>query len=123
MFEFLKKKKSEEELYLEDLNRRKQAQDLCSSSSSITFELKVEDVFSISGRGTVVTGRIARGKIAQGDRVIIRGREGRVLEAEIGGIESFRKALRTAFQGEAVGLLLRGIQKDQVHPGDILTGI
>lgn len=123
MFEFLKKKKSEEELYLEDLNRRKQAQDLCSSSSSITFELKVEDVFSISGRGMVVTGRIARGKIAQGDRVIIRGREGRVLEAEIGGIESFRKALRTASQGEAVGLLLRGIQKDQVHPGDILTGI
>ena len=123
MFEFLKKRKSEEELYLEDLNRRKQAQDLCSSSSSITFELKVEDVFSISGRGTVVTGRIARGKIAQGDRVIIRGREGRVLEAEIGGIESFRKALRTASRGEAVGLLLRGIQKDQVHPGDILTGI
>ena len=123
MFEFLKKKKSEEELYLEDLNRRKQAQDLCSSSSSITFELKVEDVFSISGRGTVVTGRIARGKIAQGDRVIIRGREGRTLETKIGGIEAFRKVLRKASQGEVVALLLLGIQKDQVHPGDILTGL
>lgn len=123
MFGFLKKKKSEEELYLEDLDRRKQAQNLCSSPSSAAFELKVEDVFSISGRGTVVTGRVARGRIAQGDRVLIRGREGRALEAEIGGIEAFRKVLRTASQGEAVGLLLRGIQKDQIHPGDILTGI
>ena len=80
MFGFLKKKKSEEELYLEDLERRKQAQGSCSSSSSAAFELKVEDVFSISGRGTVVTGRVAQGKIALGDRILTRGREGRTLD-------------------------------------------
>ena len=123
MFGFLKKKKSEEELYLEDLERRKQAQGSCSSSSSAAFELKVEDVFSISGRGTVVTGRVAQGTIALGDRILIRGREGQTLETKIGGIEAFRNALRKASQGEVVALLLLGIQKDQVHPGDILTGL
>lgn len=117
MFGFLKKKKSEEELYLEDLNQRRQVRD-----GGAGFELKVEDVFAVSGRGTVVTGRVSRGTVSQGDRVLIRGREGRVLETKIGGIESFRKARRSAAEGDVVGLLLKGVRKDQVEPGDILTG-
>ena len=117
MFKFWKKKKSEEELYLEDLNQRRRVQ-----NGGTGFELKVEDVFTISGRGTVVTGRVSRGTVSQGDRVLIRGHGGRVLETKIGGIESFRKARRTAAEGDAVGLLLKGVQKDQVEPGDILTG-
>lgn len=122
MFGFLKKKKSEEELYLEDLNQRKRAQGGGAVQGSAGFELKVEDVFAISGRGTVVTGRVSRGTVSQGDRVLIRGREGRVLETKIGGIESFRKARRSAAEGDVVGLLLKGVRKDQVDPGDILTG-
>ena len=121
MFGFLKKKKSEEELYLEELEQRKRNQGDSGGNSS-GFELTVEDVFSISGRGTVVTGRVSRGELSQGDRVLIRGREGRVLETKIGGIESFRKARRSAAEGDVVGLLLKGVRKDQVEPGDILTG-
>ena len=117
MFGFLKKKKSEEELYLEDLNQGRQVRD-----GGAGFELKVEDVFAVSGRGTVVTGRISRGRISQGDRVLIRKRQGTVQEARIGGIEAFRKPLRTAEAGQAVGLLLREIRREQVEPGDVLTG-
>ena len=117
MFPFFKKKKTPEELYLEDLNRRKQVLD-----GGAGFELKVEDVFAISGRGTVVTGRVSRGTVSQGDRVLLRGHGGRVLETRIGGIESFRKVRRSAAEGDVVGLLLKGAQKDQVEPGDVLTG-
>ena len=122
MFKFWKKKKSEEELYLEDLALRKQMQEIQSGRGGTEFEMTISDVFAVSGRWTVVTGRVSRGTVSQGDRVLIRGHGGRVLETKIGGIESFRKARRTAAEGDAVGLLLKGVQKDQVEPGDILTG-
>ena len=120
MFGFLKKKKSEEELYLEELEQRKRNQGDSGGNSS-GFELTVEDVFSISGRGTVVTGRVSRGEISQGDRVLIRCRDGRVQESRVGGIEAFRKTLKTARAGEIVGILLHGVTKDQVRQGDVLT--
>ena len=119
MFGLFKKKKNEEELYLEDLERRRRE---AQAPDDTGFQMTVEDVFAISGRGTVVTGRVSRGTVSQGDRVLIRGREGRVLETKIGGIESFRKARRSAAEGDVVGLLLKGVRKDQVEPGDILTG-
>ena len=120
MFGFLKKKKSEEELYLEELEQRKRNQGDSGGNSS-GFELTVEDVFSISGRGTVVTGRVSRGEISQGDRVLIRCRDGRVQESRVGGIEAFRKTMKTARAGEIVGVLLQGVTKDQVGRGDTLT--
>ena len=120
MFGFLKKKKSEEELYLEELEQRKRNQGDSGGNSS-GFELTVEDVFSISGRGTVVTGRVYRGELSRGDRVLIRCRDGRVQESRVGGIEAFRKTMKTARAGEIVGVLLQGVTKDQVGRGDTLT--
>ena len=120
MFGFLKKKKSEQELYLEELEQRKRNQGDSGGNSS-GFELTVEDVFSISGRGTVVTGRVSRGELSRGDRVLIRCRDGRVQESRVGGIEAFRKTMKTARAGEIVGVLLQGVTKDQVGRGDTLT--
>ena len=119
MFGLFKKKKNEEELYLEDLERRRRE---AQAPDDTGFQMTVEDEFAISGRGTVVTGRISRGRISQGDRVLIRKRQGTVQEARIGGIEAFRRPLRTAEAGQAVGLLLREIRREQVEPGDVLTG-
>ena len=118
MFGFLKKKKSGEELYLEELEQRRQQ---AGAPAGAGFEMTVQDVFSISGRGTVVTGTVSRGTISRGDRVLLRGRDGRVLETKVGGIEAFRKVLQTAKAGDTVGLLLSGVSKDQVRPGDVLT--
>ena len=119
MFGLFRRKKSEEEQYLEDLERRRRE---AQTPEGTGFQMTVEDVFSISGRGTVVTGRISRGRISQGDRVLVRKRQGPALEAQIGGIEAFRKVLRAAEAGQAVGLLLQDIRREQVEPGDVLTG-
>ncbi len=83
------------------------------------FLLAVEDVFSISGRGTVVTGRIEQGLIKVGDKIEIVGiRE--TQEATITGVEMFRKELDDAQAGDNVGLLLRGIEREQVQRGQVL---
>ena len=123
MFKFWKKKKSEEELYLEDLALRKQMQEIQSGRGGTEFEMTISDVFAVSGRGTVVTGKVARGQISKGDRVLVQSRSGGVLTAQVGGIEAFRKILETARAGDNVGLLLQGIQRTQVGPGDLLRGV
>ena len=86
-------------------------------SNSGSFELIVEDVFSITGRGTVVTGRVSKGNIRIGDEVMISPSGVRTV---ITGIEQFRKMLDYAQEGDNVGLLLRGISREQVHRGNIL---
>lgn len=78
------------------------------------FEFLVEDVFTISGRGTVVTGRIAKGTISVGESVNING----VLGSTITGIEAFRSKKDYATEGENVGLLLSGVDRTQVKRGD-----
>ena len=76
----------------------------------------VEDVFSISGRGTVATGRMERGKVKVGDKVEMVGlRETR--ETVVTGVEMFRKSMDEAIAGDNVGLLLRGIEKEDVERG------
>lgn len=84
------------------------------------FKMCIEDVLSIGGRGTVVTGRIARGKISVGDAVQAVG----VCENEVStvctGIEMFRKTLNYAEAGENVGVLLRGTKKEEVRRGQVL---
>ncbi len=84
------------------------------------FLLSVEDVFSITGRGTVATGRIERGKVKVGEKVEIVGlRETR--ETVATGVEMFRKLLDEGFAGDNVGLLLRGIDKDEVERGMVIV--
>jgi len=78
--------------------------------------LAVEDVFSISGRGTVATGRMERGKVKVGDKVELVGlRETR--DTVVTGVEMFRKSMDEAMAGDNVGVLLRGIEKDDIERG------
>ena len=78
----------------------------------------VEDVFSITGRGTVVTGRVMKGVVAVGDEVTISPSG---VRTAIAGIEQFRKSLDYAQEGENAGLLLRGVSREQVKRGDIIV--
>ena len=84
------------------------------------FIMPIEDVFSISGRGTVVTGRVERGKIKVNDKIQLIGiRDTR--ETVATGLEMFNKILDEALAGENVGVLLRGIEKDDVERGMVLA--
>ncbi|HIH2762703.1 MAG TPA: elongation factor Tu [Candidatus Azoamicus sp. MARI] len=84
------------------------------------FLLPIEDVFSISGRGTVVTGRVERGIIKSGEEVEVIGIKDTVKTTCI-GVEMFRKILDEARAGDNVGVLLRGIKKEDVERGQILA--
>ncbi|MCX7905155.1 MAG: elongation factor Tu, partial [Elusimicrobiales bacterium] len=84
------------------------------------FLMAVEDVFSITGRGTVATGRVERGRIKVGEAVEIIG-FGKVYESVATGLEMFRKVLDEAIAGDNIGMLLRGIEKDQVERGMVIA--
>lgn len=84
------------------------------------FLMPVEDVFSITGRGTVATGRIERGVIKTGEAVQILGMGAENLTSTITGVEMFRKILDRGEAGDNVGLLLRGIEKEQVCRGMVI---
>ena len=85
------------------------------------FLMPVEDIFSITGRGTVVTGRIERGRIETGDDVDIVGIEEEKLTSTITGIEMFNKTLDSGEAGDNAGLLLRGIKKEEVSRGMVVA--
>ena len=85
------------------------------------FLLAVEDVFSITGRGTVATGRIERGKIKVGEEVEIRGLSHEIKKSVVTGLEMFRKELDEGVAGDNVGLLLRGIEKDEIERGMVVA--
>ena len=82
--------------------------------------MAIEDVFSIKGRGTVVTGRIERGKIHVNDEVEILGLHATRKKTVVTGVEMFRKLLDEGQAGDNVGCLLRGIEKDDVERGQVL---
>jgi elongation factor Tu len=84
------------------------------------FLMPVEDVFTISGRGTVVTGRVERGQIKVNEEIEIVGLKD-TQKAVATGLEMFRKTLDEAQAGDNVGVLLRGIEKDQVERGQVLA--
>jgi elongation factor Tu len=84
------------------------------------FLMSVEDVFSITGRGTVGTGRIERGKVKVGEEVEIIGL-GLHKKAVVTGIEMFRKLLDEGLAGDNVGLLLRGVEKEELQRGQVLA--
>jgi elongation factor Tu len=85
------------------------------------FLLPVEDVFSITGRGTVATGKIERGVINSGDPVEIVGLGAEKMTSTVTGVEMFRKILDRGEAGENVGLLLRGIEKDNIKRGMVIV--
>lgn len=85
------------------------------------FLLSVEDVFSITGRGTVATGRLERGLVKIGDPAEIVGLAPKVQKTVVTGVEMFRKTMDQAEAGDNIGLLLRGIDKDQVKRGQVVA--
>jgi elongation factor Tu len=87
------------------------------------FLLSVENVLSITGRGTVVTGAVERGVVTPGDRVELYGDGdgGEALTSVVTGLETFGKPMRSAQAGDNVALLLRGVQRAQVRRGDIVA--
>ena len=89
--------------------------------SDLPFLMPVEDVFTITGRGTVATGRVERGQINMGDPVEIVGLADEIKKSVITGIEMFRKLLDYAEAGDNVGTLLRGIDKKEIERGQVLA--
>ena len=87
------------------------------------FLMPVEDVFSITGRGTVATGRVERGTIKLNDVVEIIGLTEERKQTTVTGVEMFRKLLDQAEAGDNVGLLLRGIQKNEIERGQVLCKV
>ena len=85
------------------------------------FLMPVEDVFSITGRGTVATGRVERGTVKLSDEVEIVGLATEAKKTVITGVEMFRKLLDQAQAGDNVGLLLRGIQRNEIERGQVLA--
>ena len=84
------------------------------------FLMPIEDVFSISGRGTVVTGRVDRGKVKVGEEVEIVGFKPTEKKV-VTGVEMFRKLLDEGVAGDNIGVLLRGVEKDDVERGQVLA--
>jgi len=82
--------------------------------------MPIEDIFSISGRGTVVTGRIERGKVKVGEEIEIVGFRP-TFQRVVTGVEMFRKLLDEGVAGDNVGLLLRGTEKEEVERGQVLA--
>ncbi|HEY8425447.1 MAG TPA: elongation factor Tu [Limnochordales bacterium] len=85
------------------------------------FLMPVEDVFSITGRGTVATGRVERGTIKVGDEVEIVGLTREVRKTVATGVEMFRKTLDVAEAGDNIGVLLRGVNRDEIERGQVLA--
>ncbi len=85
------------------------------------FLMPVEDVFSIKGRGTVGTGRVERGTIKVGDDVEIVGLHKDPMKSVVTGVEMFQKVLDQAIPGDNVGLLLRGVEKEQLERGQVIA--
>ena len=86
-----------------------------------TFLMPVEDVFTITGRGTVATGRVERGQINVGDVVEIVGLQEEPSSTTVTGLEMFRKILESAVAGDNVGALLRGIDRKDIERGQVLA--
>ena len=85
------------------------------------FLMPVEDVFSITGRGTVATGRVERGTVKVSDTVEIVGLADEPRSTVVTGVEMFRKLLEQAEAGDNIGVLLRGVQRNEIERGQVLA--
>jgi elongation factor Tu len=118
---FWNRKKSEAELSLERLQAGAGAEPAEPLAPSGPFTMTIEDVFAITGRGTVVTGRVTSGTIRVGMPVTITTAS-HPIATTVTGIEQFRKVTDQASAGDNVGLLLDGIGRYDVVRGDVITG-
>ncbi len=118
LFNFFKKEKTDVEQYYEERAKREDVNGTAGPYSG--FRITVEDVFTITGRGTVITGKVESGKIAVGDEVTLQRVDGSSRRVVIIGIEQFRKMMDTAVAGDNVGILLRGLSRSDIGKGDIL---
>ncbi|MBT2459545.1 elongation factor Tu [Streptomyces sp. ISL-86] len=85
------------------------------------FLMPVENVLTITGRGTVVTGAVERGTVRFGDRVVLLGADGEPVGTNVTGLETFGKPMESAEAGDNVALLLRGVHRHQVRRGDVVA--
>ena len=83
--------------------------------------MPVEDVFTITGRGTVATGRVERGQVKVGDTVEIVGLQEKPRSVVVTGVEMFKKLLDVAEAGDNIGVLLRGVQREEIERGQVLA--
>ena len=83
--------------------------------------MSIEDVFSIKGRGTVGTGRVERGRVKVGDEVDVVGIKPDVKKSVVTGVEMFNKTLDEGQAGDNLGVLLRGVEKDDLERGQVLA--
>lgn len=86
-----------------------------------SFRMTVQDIFSIKGRGTVVTGQIESGTLSVGDEIRIQGKSAS-RTAVVAGVEMLRKVVTRAQAGDNIGVLLKDIGKQDIQAGDVLTG-
>lgn len=128
LFDFLKKVTDDN---VERTTTIRYAEDAWSNSSSnapvqpevsVTgaFRFTVQDVFSITGRGTVVTGMIESGQVSVGDEVQLRRTTGECKTVQVTGLEVFRKMLDTVTEGMNVGILVSDVTKSDIGRGDVL---
>ena len=89
--------------------------------TEMPFLMPVEDVFSITGRGTVATGRVERGKLTMNEEVEIVGLTDEKRKVVVTGIEMFRKLLDEAVTGDNIGVLLRGVQRNEIERGQVIA--
>lgn len=127
LFDIFKKKKTDVEMYYEERQKRAAEEAVDNQYNSVdnnyqeSFRITVQDVFSITGRGTVITGQVEVGAVSVGETVTLRRLNGATGNVTITGIEQFRKMCDSAKAGENVGILLRGITKADIGQGDVLV--
>ena len=128
LFDIFKKKKSDVEIYYEERQKRAAAEEAlnnqynsASDNYQETFRITVQDVFAITGRGTVIVGQVEVGSVHVGETVTLRRLNGATSNVTVTGIEQFRKMCDSAKAGENVGILLRGITKADIGQGDVLV--
>ena len=91
--------------------------------TEMPFLMPVEDVFSITGRGTVATGRVERGTLSLNQEIEIVGMTEELRKVVVTGIEMFRKLLDEAVTGDNIGVLLRGVQRDEIERGQVIAQV
>lgn len=92
-----------------------------STNETGNFLLPVEDIFTISGRGTVATGRVERGSVKVGDEIQVIGLDREVITTKVIGIEMFHKTLDEAKEGDNAGLLLENVSREQIERGQVIV--